>query len=111
MEAATGVPAALKTAGIDVLVDGFGPNPGNVQDLKAGKLHAGIGVDIGVMVFSQVDALARLVTGQPLTAGEQAGIPPIQIVEAKDIKTDPAKGYSAYPDFPARFGKLWAGAE
>ena len=111
MEAATGVAAALKTAGIDVLVSGFGPNPGNIQDIKAGKLHAAVGLDLAVMLFSQVDAAARLSTNEPLTAGEKAGIPPIQVVEAADITTDPAKGYSAYPDFPARFAKLWAGAK
>lgn len=111
MEASTGLPTALKTAGIDVLVSGFAPNPVNVQDLKAGRLHAAIGLDLGVMLWTQMDAAARLTTGQQLTAGEKKGLPPIQMIEPADIRTDPAKGYSAYPDFPARFAKLWAGAK
>ena len=111
MEAAGGLPAALKTAGLTPLVSGFGPNPGNIQDIKAGKLHAAVGLDLGVMLWTMMDAAARLTTGQELTAGEKKGIPPIQVVEAADITTDPAKGYSAYPDFPARFAKLWGGAK
>jgi ribose transport system substrate-binding protein len=111
MEASNGLPSALKTAGLSPLVSGFGPNPAAIQDLKAGKLHAAVGLDLAVMLWTQMDAAARLSTGQELTAGEKKGLPPIQVVEAADIKTDPAKGYSAYPDFPARFGKLWAAAK
>lgn len=109
MEMATGLPAALKVASIDIDTVGFGPNPGNLQDIKTGALTAGIGLDVPVTIWSQVDAAARLVTGQDLTAGEKAGIPPMQVLEQADITFDPSHGWTGYPDFAERFAKLWSG--
>ena len=61
------------------------------------------------MLWSQVDALARLMSGQEQTAGEAEGLPPIQILTAKD-DFDPKQLWTGYPDFAERFAKLW-GAE
>lgn len=107
-EAATGLPTALKAAGIKVAVTGFGPNPGNLQDIKTGGITSALGMDIPAVMWTQVDAVTRLATGQPLTAGEKAGIPPAQWLERKDITFDASKGWTGYPDFPQRFAKLWA---
>ena len=63
------------------------------------------------MLWAQVDALARLSAGQPLTAGEKLGLPPIQILTKSDITFDPTKGWVAYPDFPQRFAKLWGAGQ
>lgn len=106
-DAATGLPAAMKTAGIKVDTIGLSPSPSNLQDIKNGDLGAAVAVDIPVMVWSAMDATARIAGGQELTAGEKAGIPPVQVIEKKDITFDTTKGFSGYPDFVQRFSKLW----
>jgi ribose transport system substrate-binding protein len=111
LEAATGLPAAMRAAGLKTTITGFGPNPQNLQDLKAGGITSAIGMDIPAVMWTQVDAVTRLATKQSLTAGEAAGIPPLQWLEQKDITFDAAKGWTGYPDFPQRFAKLWAGAK
>jgi ribose transport system substrate-binding protein len=108
-ESATGLPAALDAAGIDVSIVGFGPTPAILQYIKQGQWDAAIGVDIPTMVWSQLDALARLSTGQEPTVGEKNGLPPIQFVTEANVPADPSKGFVAYPDFAQRFAKIWAG--
>ena len=108
-ETGTGLPAALKSASLDVKIIGFGPPPAILGYIKQGQWDAGIGVDAPTMLWSQVDALARLMSGQEQTAGEAEGLPPIQILTAKD-DFDPKQLWTGYPDFAERFAKLW-GAE
>jgi ribose transport system substrate-binding protein len=108
-ETGTGLPAALKSANIKVKIMGFGPPPAILGYIKQGEWDAGIGVDAPTMLWSQVDALARLMSGQPQTAGELKGLPPIQILTTKD-NFDPTKLWTGYPDFAQRFMKLWGGA-
>ena len=107
LSAATGLPAALKAAGRSVATVGFGPTPGNLQDIKNGGLTAALDIDFPVSTWTAVDAAARLIQGGAPTASEQAGDVPEQFLEKKDITFDPTKGWSAFPDFPARFAKLW----
>lgn len=107
-EAQKGLPAALSSAGLKVATVGYAPTPGNLQDIKDGKLTAGLGVDFVVSCWVAVDAAARLILGQPVTPEEQAGEVPRQFLEQKDITFDPSRGWTGYPDFPQRFGKLWA---
>jgi ribose transport system substrate-binding protein len=107
-EASTGLPAALKTAGIDIDTVGFAPNPANLQDIKSGAATAGLGLDLPVMAWTQVDALARLILEAPLTDGEKSQIGPMQFLTAKDLDFDVSKGWTGYPDFAQRFAKLWA---
>ena len=106
-EAGTGLPAALKAAGLKVKIIGGGPPPAILGYIKEGKWDAGIGVDAPTMLWAQVDALARLAAGEPVTEGEKEGLPPIQILTRTDITFDPTKGWTAYPDFAERFAKLW----
>jgi ribose transport system substrate-binding protein len=106
-EAGTGLPAALDAAGLKVKIVGGGPTPATLGYIKQGQWDAAIGVDFATMIWAQVDALARLTSGQPLTAGEKLGLPPIQILTKSDITFDPTKGWVAYPDFAQRFAKLW----
>jgi ribose transport system substrate-binding protein len=106
-EAATGLPAALKPAGIKIDTLGWGPTPANLQDIKSGGMTAGLALDFPVMAFTQVDAAARLVLGQDLTSGEKKTVPPIQFLEQKDITFDPSKGWTGYPDFAQRFARFW----
>ncbi len=110
-EAQTGVPAALKTAGIDVETIGNSPGPTNLQYIKDGQETAGLGVDLPVLIWTTLDIVARRIGGQELTGNEAKGIGPLQFLRKEDIKFDPAKGWTGYPDFGERFGKLWnAGA-
>jgi len=109
-ETATGLPAALKTAGIKVKTAGSAPVPANLQDMKTGGLDAAVGLDAGVLAFTQVDAAVRLATKQPLTEAERNGDIPSQLITKTDLPADVSKGFSAYPDFVQRFSALWAKA-
>jgi len=106
-EMARGLPAALDAAGVKVTTVGYAPTPVNLQDIKDGKLTAGLAVDFPLSAWTAVDVAARLIIGEPLTTGEQAGEVPRQILEQKDITFDPSRGWTGYPDFPQRFAKLW----
>jgi ribose transport system substrate-binding protein len=105
--AATGLPAALRTAGISITTVGQNPTPGNLQDIKTGGLTAGLALDVPVMEWTLVDGTARLLLGDPLLATEQAGEVPMEFLTQKDITFDPSNGWTGYPDFPRRFAKLW----
>lgn len=111
LETATGLPAALKIAGIKVKVAGSAPVPANLQDMKTGGIDAAVGLDAGVLAFTQVDAAVRLATKQPLTPAESNGDIPSQLITKANLPADVSKGFSAYPDFVARFAKLWADAK
>jgi ribose transport system substrate-binding protein len=110
-EAGTGLPAALKAAQLKVKLMGWGPPPAILGYIKDGQWDAALGVDGFTMLWAQVDALARMAAGEPVSEGEKKGLPPVQILTRKDITFDPTKGWQAYPDFAQRFAKLWgAGA-
>jgi ribose transport system substrate-binding protein len=109
-EAGTGLPAALQAAQQKVQLVGWGPPPAILGYIKQGQWDAGIGVDGYTMLWAQIDALARMAAGQPLTAGQKEGLPPVQVLTKSDIDFDPAQGWKAYPDFAQRFAKLWGAA-
>lgn len=104
-EAATGVPAALKAAGVSVTTIGFAPAPANLQDIKNGGLTAGLGLDLPVQQWTQVDATARLLLGETPPAGE-ANVD-LEFLGQKQITFNPSMGWTGYPDFAQRFAKLW----
>jgi ribose transport system substrate-binding protein len=105
----TGLPAALAAAGISVETAGLSPSPSGLQDIKNGDLNATIAVDLPVMFWTGVDMIARIATGQPLTAGEKAGIPSGELLQKADITFDPSSGFSGYPNYAQRFAALWKG--
>ena len=106
-EVADGLPAALKAADLTVTTLGYGPNPENLQDIKSGGLTAGLAVDFPVSVWAAVDSAARLLEGGQPTQSEIAGDVPSQFLTQSDITFDPARGWSAYPDYAQRFTQLW----
>jgi ABC-type sugar transport system substrate-binding protein len=111
LEIAIGLPAALRTAGIKIKIAGASPLPQNLQDMEAGSIDAAVALDFPVLTFTQIDAAARLSTGQPLTAGESSGLIPDQLITKADLRGKSiSQGYAVYPDFVQRFAKLWAGA-
>jgi ribose transport system substrate-binding protein len=106
-EIETGLPAALKSAGIEVETLGFAPTPTNLQYLKEGKETAGLAYDVAIAEWTQLDQAAREMAGQKLTGPEAEGLGVVQFLTQEDITFDPAKGWSAYPDFAEKFAKLW----
>lgn len=106
-EAATGLPAALRVANLHLTVTGYAPPPAVLEYIKAGQITSGLDTDLPVAVWMTVDALARLSTHEPLVDAEKGGPPINEFLEQKDITFNPAMGWTGYPDFPARFAKLW----
>jgi len=106
-EAASGLPSALKIAGIDVEVVGFAAGPTELEYIKNGEMDATLGLDLPVMVWTQVDMALRGIAGQQLTPGEKAGIMPMQFLTQEDITFDPSKGWTATPNFAEKFASLW----
>lgn len=106
-QVATGLPAALKAAGLKVSTVGFAPTAGNLQDIKNGDLTAGLAIDFPISIWAAIDAAARLTEKAVVTSGEQTGQVPEQLLSQQDITFDPTKGWTGYPDYIARFTKLW----
>lgn len=106
-----GLPAAMKTAGLDVPGIGAGPSPTTLQQIKSGQQAAGTGTDLPVIVWTLMDQFARTLADQELGAEQAKGITNHQVLEKADITFDPKNGWTGYPDFVQRFKKLWdAGA-
>jgi ribose transport system substrate-binding protein len=109
MEAATGLPAALKAADVAVTTLGFAPTPGNLQDIKTGGLTEGLGLDLPVQEWTQVDATARLLLNEPLSTSE-ADVD-LEFLGQKQITFNPSMGWTGYPNFAQRFAALWHSAK
>jgi ribose transport system substrate-binding protein len=78
-----------------------------LQDIKDGKITAGLGLDVPLQEWLQVDAAARLMLGEKIPPSE--GDVRLRFLAKKDITFDPSRGNSGYPEFAERFTKLWAG--
>jgi ribose transport system substrate-binding protein len=112
-EMAEGLPAAMKTAGIEnVETWGFGSTPANLQDIKEGGLTGALEIDLPIDVWTYVDIAARSIIGQELSPAEKTGEPPVpdfQFLEGKDITFDPTHGWTGYPEYEEKFTELWSG--
>lgn len=102
-----GLPAALKTAGLEVKTLGYNPAPGNLEYIKNGQETAGLSSDLPVSSWTLVDQAARLIIGQELSGDEAKGIGDVQFLTQEDITFDPSNGWTGYPDFAERFATLW----
>jgi len=113
-----GLPAALRTAGVTVAKPGepleagkkvavvaSGATPTNLQYLRDGQQTVDLAVDFPIVSWTLVDAAARGVLEQDSTPG----LPVIQFLTGEDIKGDPSRGWTGYPDFAERFANLWQG--
>ncbi len=101
-----GLPAAMSAAGVNkVLTVGQSPTPEILQDIKDGQLTAGLAVDLNTYTWTMVDAGAKLDMGQTPQPSENGG--PYQLLEQPDITFNTTDGWPGYPDFAARFAKLW----
>jgi ribose transport system substrate-binding protein len=107
-EIQAGFPAARQAAGLTkVKTLGNTPNPQGLQYVKEGKTDAVLGVDLPVLTWVLLDQAARQMAGQALSGDEAKGLPVLQFLKQQDIKFDPSKGWTGYPDFAQRFAKLW----
>ncbi len=106
-EMSSGLPSALKAASIDVKTLGNVPTPTNLQYLKQGQETASLATDLPVMMWGMIDKAARGIVGQKPVGDQAKGLVDVQFLTQSDIKFDPAKGWTGYPDFPQRFAKLW----
>lgn len=109
-EQGAGLPAALKTAGITLPFMVNSPDPAILEGIKKGDFTAGLGLDLPVISWTVADSLARQTMGDEPAPGAVEDIPPQQILVAADLQYDVSKGWTGYPDFAARFTKLWAPA-
>lgn len=107
MEAATGLAAALKDANLHVTTLGFAPTPSNLQDIATGGLTAGLGLDVPVQEWMQVNAAARLAAHQT-TAQSNLDVDLGFLTKADVTPIDTKLGWTGYPDVSQRFAKLWS---
>jgi ribose transport system substrate-binding protein len=108
-ELLSGLPAALRTAGLDKKVKtmGVGPSPATLQILKEGKTTAALGFDLAVAGWEVLDQAARQIVGQEITGPAAEGKSDMQFLRPEDITFDPSMGWTGYPDFKEKFESLW----
>lgn len=107
-EITQGLPAALKTAGLDVQTLGNAGDPATLQRVASGEIDATLTVDFPVVTWTLIDSLARAMTGQPIAPGAKTDAPPAEFIDRAAMRgVDASKGWTGYPDFPQRFMKLW----
>jgi ribose transport system substrate-binding protein len=107
-EQALGLPSAMKTAGITVDTISYSPNPQALKQVQDSQMTATLGLDIPVLVWTEIDTLARTTTGQqaePAAVNDQVVV---QFLTAKNLKGDVSRGWSGYPDYVDRFKAVWA---
>jgi len=106
---ATGLPAALKAAGISgISTIGYGTSPQTLQYIKDGEMTAGLALDVPTTNWTMMDIAARMIVGDELTQLEVDGAAPTQFVTKDDLAdADVSKGYVAYPDYVSSFTELW----
>jgi ribose transport system substrate-binding protein len=106
--AASGVPAALKVAGVSVPFTGFSLTPENLEDIKDGSMAAGLALDDPVLAWTMVDEAARLILKAPLSSLENQEIVPVQWLTAGNLPGTLSADWTGYPDYAARFAQLWS---
>jgi len=120
----SGLPAAFKVAGLRAAKEGEmveagkviatvgeAGGPSSLQDVKDGKQTVDLALDAPAVGWTLVDSVVRGINGQELDPQEAKGLPPVQFLSQSDIKFDPSRGWTGYPDFAERFIKLWKGGK
>jgi ABC-type sugar transport system substrate-binding protein len=107
-----GLPTALSAAGItNVKLVGNAPAPENLADIQAGTEAGGMGFDAPVSAWTDVDAVMRLLNGQPVSTDEALGMGDAEWLNKSTLA--PASvhqyttGWTGYPTFAAMFMKFW----
>jgi ABC-type sugar transport system substrate-binding protein len=103
----TGLPAALKSAGLEVGTFVYPGEPQSFEYLKNGELEGVFATGLATEFYTAMDMVLRHSQGMEPTAGERAGIEPAEILEAKDVTFPPEYGWEPEPDFVETFEGLW----
>lgn len=103
----TGLPAALKSAGLEVGTFVYPGEPQSFEYLKNGELEGVFATGLATEFYTAMDMVLRHSQGMEPTAGEANGIQPAEILEPKDVTFDPKYGWEPEPEFIATFEKLW----
>jgi ABC-type sugar transport system substrate-binding protein len=100
----TGLPAALKAAGLTkVKIVGQGADPTAYQELAQGQILALVPFDYFSVDYQMIDALARHFAGVPIQL-----TPPSRWLLTKDnLPSDYTKLFPVVPDYESKFLKLW----
>ena len=106
MDMAQGLPTAMSAAGVNVATIGSTPTTENLQDIKAGKMTAGVALAVNITAWTMVDVGAKLVIGQTPQPSEAVGTA-IQLLQGNDISFSPTDGWLGYADYAQRFAELW----
>jgi ribose transport system substrate-binding protein len=101
---ATGVPAAIKAAGLNVKVVVRAATPPNMQDLKNGALAAAFTSEIYEVGWAAVDKVVRSLTKQPI--GDTQPLGKIRQLTAETLPADLTKPYQI-PNFEDGFKQAW----
>jgi ribose transport system substrate-binding protein len=104
----TGVPAALKAAGLSERVKAISqnPEPANLEAIVHGNVEeAGIPLPESIIGWMAVDAAARHFAKEALPQSAYA-IAPTQYLTATNIK-DPSQQYVGVTDYQQQFQRLW----
>jgi ribose transport system substrate-binding protein len=104
----TGVPEALKAAGLDeqVKIITQNPEPVNLENIIDGDIEvAGIPLPEAIVGWMAVDAALRYFVKDPLPEAGYAVVP-TQYLTASNI-TDPSEHYVGVTDYKQQFEKLW----
>ena len=103
----TGLPAALKAAGLTkVKIVGQGGDPTAFQAVAQGQILALVPFDYYDVDYQMVDALARHFAGVPI---EQTP-PPRWLLTKDNLPSDYTKLFPNVPDYQTKFLKLWGKA-
>ena len=103
----TGLPAALKAAGLtDVKIVGQGGDPTAFQAVAQGQILALVPFDYYAVDYQMVDALARHFAGVPI---EQTP-PPRWLLTKDNLPSEYTELFPVVPDYESKFLKLWGKA-
>lgn len=103
----TGLPAALKAAGLTkVKIVGQGGDPTAFQGIAQGQILALVPFDYYNVDYQMVDALARHFAGVKI---EQTP-PPLWLLTKDNLPSDYTKLFPNVPDYQSKFLKLWGKA-
>ena len=106
-EQATGLPSALKVAGIDLPITMYGAGPAQLTGIQEGNLQSSLTLDSQALVWTLIDSLARQIVGQDVSAGVAGDKLIAQILTKDNLSGDVSAGWSGYPDMRDRFKGLW----
>jgi ABC-type sugar transport system substrate-binding protein len=100
----TGLPAALKAAGLNsVKIVGQGGDPTAFQGVAQGQILALVPFDYYDVDYQMVDALARHFAGVPV----QQTAPPLWLMTKSNLPTDYSKLFPLVSDYQSKFLQLW----